>query len=267
MKKIINFGMSDHKDSLKDVFKPAAAIPAPADMPTLYVTHRKSDVQNDNWAGRHPDTVVPGTGWRFLSYSIPDNAEGTTFTDLHRDGYSYGFTSIPYKSYSGFWGEEPMSVETQMFAVDLKWANDIYVVDEQPFLDARDKARGARAASGRQDDEIMDYEITPLYAAIGDTMVPLAEYKGGYTRPIYLIGRPLGADEAKPFMPKAKQRLINEDIARRYRPNPALDELFNFEAEDKGQNSSEKMSLDTKEPPRKDPDGGAIIIPLKPRKP
>jgi len=179
-------------------------------MPDLYVTFRNSDRPSDS------AILVPGTGRRFIRYDIPCS-RAFTFREEHRDGYNYGFATMPYRSFSGFWGDDPRELETSMFRVRLKDAERIFVVDEKPFLDARENP-GVKP------------DITKIFSAVARTFVPLAEYRGNYIRPIYLIGRPLGADEAKIYDPPFRVRIRNEEVARQARAAPAqrqfIEDLF-----------------------------------------
>lgn len=259
--------MDKNDNNSKSAFIPNNPTPVPDDMPVLYVTIRDRDCENENWADRHPDTVVPGTGWRFMTYDIPSHDEGIVFDDRHRDGYNYGFTRVPYKSVSGFWGEDPWELSTLMFKVRLKYANDIYVVDEAPFLEMREQKRDEREAAGKEDKDVAELECNQIFGAIAATITPLSEYKGGFQKPIYLIGRPLGAEEAIPFVPAFKQKLINEDIARRNRPNPALDALFSDLAapEDKPEPMPEVIDEDVDLGEVEPTSRHAKIIPFRPK--
>ena len=200
-------------------------IPVPPETPALYVTSRNADADWSNWSELTPDIIMPAIGRRFISYEIR-NSKSFEFTEAHRDGYACGFETMPYHSFSHFWGADPHEGDTTMFYVQLKHANQVYVVDEQPFLDIREEKLEQRQRTKRQATE---REATQIFSSIARTMVPLQDYKFDYTRPIYLIGRHLRADEAQIYVPSFKRRLIQEELARQARiaADPHIfDELF-----------------------------------------
>lgn len=197
----------------------------PSDMPALYVTSRRADADWSNWRGLTPDIVMPAIGRRFITYDIRDSQD-FKFTDQHRDGYACGFETLPYHSFSHFWGPDPHDLETTMFRVRLKHAQDIYVVDEQPFLDLREEKWATRKSKNRKASE---RDVTEVFSAIAKTMIPLHDYQRNFDRPIYLIGRHLRADEAQVFVPAFKQRLLQKELARQARmaaDTSLIDELF-----------------------------------------
>lgn len=187
--------------------------PVPPETPALYVTSRHADADWSNWSDLTPDIVMPAIGRRFISYEIR-NSKDFEFTDAHRDGYACGFETMPYHSFSHFWGADPHECDTTMFYVQLKYANQVYVVDEQPFLDMREEKLAERQRTKRKASE---REATEIFSSIARSMVPLQDYKFDYMRPIYLIGRHLRADEAQIYVPAFKKRIAQAELARQAR--------------------------------------------------
>jgi hypothetical protein len=68
-------------------------------------------------------------------------------------------------------------------------ATNIYIVDWQAWDDFREKA----FKPGH--DRLTDGEVTDMYRAIGQTFIPITEYKGDYKKPVVLIGRDLEVNE------------------------------------------------------------------------
>ena len=76
-------------------------------------------------------------------------------------------------------------------AIKLKYANQIYVVDNSKFEETRQQLFEKIAPRERLTDE----ELGNALAARGATIVPITEYKGDYKEPLVLINRELDFDE------------------------------------------------------------------------
>lgn len=76
-------------------------------------------------------------------------------------------------------------------AVNLKYANHVYVIDNALFEETRTQI--FKDISPR--DRLTDEELGRVYAARGKTIIPITEYKGDYKEPIVLINRELDFDE------------------------------------------------------------------------
>lgn len=83
------------------------------------------------------------------------------------------------------------SRNNHVIAVNLKYANDVYVVDNAAYEETRQKLFEAIAPRER----LTDQEYYDVLAARGATIVPITEYKGNYKEPIVLIRRELDFDE------------------------------------------------------------------------
>ena len=83
------------------------------------------------------------------------------------------------------------SVEQYIVAIKLKYANEVYVVDNSKFEETRQRIFDAIAPRNRLTDE----ELNEAFASRGATIIPITEYKGDYKEPIVLINRELDFDE------------------------------------------------------------------------
>jgi hypothetical protein len=83
------------------------------------------------------------------------------------------------------------SNEGVLVAVKLKYANRVYVADQAAFEKRREylfsKMSESRCLTNR--------ELDTCYAARGATIIPIADYTGGFELPIVLIERELDFDE------------------------------------------------------------------------
>jgi isopenicillin N synthase-like dioxygenase len=128
-------------------------IEAPKNIPALYVV--ESGASKPEWM------LVRGNG-QALSTTSPK-------------GFSYAYTSLDERKNTRLTLTEEDELRT--YEVNLKYANDIYVVDEA-------------AAMGIERGEASR-------TAISNTMVPLKDYDGSFKKPTYLISRPLEKNEAR----------------------------------------------------------------------
>lgn len=76
-------------------------------------------------------------------------------------------------------------------AIKLKYANEVYVVDDARFNETHCQPFQNISPCNR----LTDAEIGMVYADRGATIVPITEYKGGYKVPIVLINRELEFEE------------------------------------------------------------------------
>lgn len=78
-------------------------------------------------------------------------------------------------------------------AICPKYANGIYVFDNQAFYEKRKQIFESIVPRERLNDE----ELGIAYAVRANSIIPINEYKGGYTEPLVLINRELDFDEIK----------------------------------------------------------------------
>lgn len=86
------------------------------------------------------------------------------------------------------------SYEDQLVKVTPKDARGIYVADHAVY-EKRRMELAAAITDGR--DSFTNAEVNDFVRARACTIVPFAEYKGGYEDPVYLINRELGFDEVE----------------------------------------------------------------------
>ena len=84
-----------------------------------------------------------------------------------------------------------MHNDNNIISIKLKYANDVYVVDQAVYEEARTKTFEKIAPRDRMTDE----EYDDVLVARGATIVPITKYKGDYKQPIVLIARELDFDE------------------------------------------------------------------------
>lgn len=162
-------------------------IPVPKGTPPLVVAQDSSN---------QSDSVAVTRGRRLCALSIPNDPENP-FPERAYDGFAYGFDRAPYRSEINWFNETSgFGWRDKTMLVCLKYANDIFVVDQKAYLDARRIMWEKVDAEIPPRDRLTDAEADSFRAALATTMVPLTEYSGGYEQPMYLIGRPLGWDEA-----------------------------------------------------------------------
>lgn len=177
-------------------------VPVPASFPKLYCWIAGRDASrlshySDPSDVVEEDYVLAGNGWRLLPLSsLAIHPRGT-------DGFNYAATSPEAHGSHVIYShqDEPLVVE-----VELKALNEIYVVDSAAF----EKAREVAWAQLKDDERLPDRQLNSLMGETEKTMVPAAEYvEGTYEKPVYLIGRQLGHDEAR--LMRGPVRLLEDD--------------------------------------------------------
>lgn len=169
--------------------------PAPADFPVLYTWVESNDAYNalgivdDDREGDRNYRLL-GNGWRFANTDY-----GVKWDELPpgaNDGFNFASTDINERPHGLCMTSERGVLPVE---VTLKCLDDIYVADMAPYEQAREQVWERVKAEGR--DEFSFEEIGDQRRASIATFVPASEYKGGYTKPVYMIGRQLDADEAR----------------------------------------------------------------------
>lgn len=165
-------------------------IPVPDDMPVLFSWAEENDVYRGA-RGRDEDRfLVKGNGARLASLGVRGPVPAKAY-----DGFSYASADPSVRAGQVIHGPREHSLPA---VIRLKDLNEIYVVDNAAFDRAQDAAFAKASAEGR--DGITDAELNESVAATARTMVPYAEYAGGYGKPVVVIGRRLGLDECRPAM-------------------------------------------------------------------
>lgn len=137
---------------------------------------------------RENGILVPGRGTRLCSMDVKNDPQNPFPKEAYR-GFSYGL------AYPQLLARCPLPEDTKVVKATLKYANDIYVVDRN----AQNRTYAALRNKAIQDGGrgLSDAEFNEIDTAVARTMVPLSVYDRTYADPCYLIGRPLGKDEAK----------------------------------------------------------------------
>lgn len=129
--------------------------------------------------------------------------------DINLDG------TVPKEAYDGYlWcGLGEVTAETDIHSLDvpghIRWsnrerytfrvkpdrANSIFVADHGQYEKRRIEVVGQATLDGRK--RLTDGEVAEIILARARTMVPLSEYRGGFAKPVLLIGRELGLHEVE----------------------------------------------------------------------
>ena len=168
--------------------------PVPEGFPALYVWERRGEMGDAGlppWRrgeGPENDYVLAGNGKRLVALG---DARGP-LPRRATDGFTYASTDPNAKAVAPGWHtrEDALPVEVKLAAL-----NEVYVVDAEAY-DAERRTVEAEAFEAGQ-KELTGVQISRPYRAVALTMVPAAEYPGGYVNPLVLIGRQLHADEAR----------------------------------------------------------------------
>lgn len=124
--------------------------------------------------GRFPEIAYEGFQWCDVNQNINKESREENIADC---------------------AQQLLRFDDAKFIVSIKpkYANDVYVIDYSLF----DKTRNQIFTEISPRDRLTDEELNDVYAALGATIVPITEYKGGYEEPIVLINRELDFDEVE----------------------------------------------------------------------
>lgn len=168
---------------------PIRATPAPADFPKLYAWIRDHRLHHllDDPKGPEGDYGLRG-GTRLLR--LGDRPRNKV-DQIAYDGFVYASADPMNRQ------EHPFDRHDQSLPVEISIGDltDIYVVDASLFGQTRANAVAAAVAKGRK--EITEQDLTEALAAVARSMVPAAEYQGGYADPMHIIRRQLDRDEVR----------------------------------------------------------------------
>ncbi len=149
---------SDVADKMA-ALRPVISLPVPKNTPELHVLE-STDADQESWV------QVKGKGPVLCDNKLVGH-QGKVKT-----GYSYAYPSITAAHQTKL--PNVHQHNPRSFSVKLQNAADVFVVDEAVF-------------NTKQSHE-----------EVANTAVPLVEYQGQFTQPVYLIQRPLLIDEAQP---------------------------------------------------------------------
>jgi len=183
-------------------------VPVPADFPVLYAYVEREEARR--LAHGEPDANpgdeygLSGNGWRLAALGL---AGGRPADPRCFEGYSYASDDPAIKGTHVIHRprEDALPVE-----VRLKHLNDVYVVDNAAFRHARTEDVEKALKEGRE--RMTDSEINRWTMATARTLVPYAEYEGGYEEPVYVIGRQTDFDEVRLMKGPVEVRLDGEGV-------------------------------------------------------
>lgn len=100
-------------------------------------------------------------------------------------------------------GEHSSSFADHLIKLTPKDSRGIYVADHAVYEKRRQELA---SAISRDRPYFTAVEVNDFIRARACTIVPLAEYKGGYEDPVYLINRELSFDEVEVIGPRPGRR-------------------------------------------------------------
>ena len=164
------------------------------------ITQGMNDPQKLTPENRH---AYFGSGRRLVGLSVRNTCsfsekayDGFIWADTNPEAMNYGCLNKQIKNAMG-------SIRDDfLVSIILKYANNVYVVDNALFEETRMSLFEKNAPRDTLSDEEMDL----VYAERAKTLIPITEYKGGYKEPLVLICRELDFDEIN---------WISEDVVKR----------------------------------------------------
>lgn len=136
----------------------------------------------------HERHATFGRGRRLVPLGIRNNGR---FPRSANNGFTWCDVSSQISSAVGNEMKSFMHNDNNIISIKLKYANDVYVVDQAAYEEAREKTFEKIAPRDRMNDA----EYDDVLVARGATIIPITEYKGNYKQPIVLIARELDFDE------------------------------------------------------------------------
>ncbi|MCZ7861458.1 hypothetical protein O9X98_08610 [Agrobacterium salinitolerans] len=165
------------------------SIPAPEDFPVLY-SWLPGWLPGDEVRRRPQGRVLAGYGCRLVVDYMPSDM--ALLPERYFDAFDYASTDIRIKADQGTHTVDEKAIPVE---VRLKYLNEIYVMDMAARDDARHMVNESIRRDGRKQSS--HEEFCAIQTAAAKTMVPVTEYKGGYRRAVYCIGRQIMDDEAR----------------------------------------------------------------------
>lgn len=168
---------------------PVRTSPAPADFPKLYAWIRDNRLHHllDDPKGPEGDYALRG-GTRLLRLGDRPRIK---VDQIAYEGFIYA-SADPMKRREHPFDRHDRSLPVEISITDL---TDVFVVDASLYSHARTKAIEEARAKGK--DTLTERDLTEAMAAVARSMVPAAEYRGGYEEPMHLVRRQLARDEVR----------------------------------------------------------------------
>lgn len=176
-------------------------IPFPADVGPFFAYGEPRDVRRIETGKKSLDALEPAD-----RYAL--NGGGKRLAPT----YIKSGPDLPEVAYDGFlwcgvvgtagWrvpGHMRGSFDNQLIKVTPKNARGVFVADNAVYEKLREKR--SKEIKGER-DMFTDEEVNSFLRARACTIVPIAEYKGGFEEPIYLINRELWFDEVEVMGPR-----------------------------------------------------------------
>lgn len=183
-------------------------VPVPDSFPVLYAWAERETayrlVKEPDEVTAEEDYGLSGSGYRLAALGVSD---GRPADPRVYEGYTYASDDPAIKAGQAIHGVRHGSFPVE---VTLEHLNDVYVVDNAAFRHAR--AEDVRKAQAEGREQMTDAEIDRWTMATARTMVPWAEYAGGFEDPVYLIGRQTRSDEVRLMKGPVTVRLDGEGV-------------------------------------------------------
>lgn len=184
-------------------------VPVPAGFPVLYAWERIDELGRAGLKRHRPDRaeddyVLAGNGLRLVSIGMG----GGGLPHKATEGFTYASADPNGRPVAPGWTprEDVLPIEVKLAAL-----NEIYVVDAAAYEATRRVQAACAEGEGRS--EYTNAEIAEAHRSVARTMVPAADYAGGFADPLYLIGRQLHEDEARPMSGPVRVVLADDRVS------------------------------------------------------
>jgi hypothetical protein len=171
----------------------ADPVPAPEGTPRLHVWVEHSwasRISRGSMMERTEGTALPVRGYRLSATTT--TRDGSRLPDDAWRSYNYASSDPLSKVGHVLYGPNH---DHMPVAIDLKWADDIFVVDRAAYERHRDETFARMALEKPARTRMYDRELDFCVAEVARTMVPLVDYDGSFADPMHIVGRQLGYDE------------------------------------------------------------------------
>jgi hypothetical protein len=201
-----------------DIFKPAEPAPIPSRLGPLFTVAEYRDCmriitgQRDKTLLHPSDRYALEINYRFLNLGIPQN---DFIPDAAYHGSVWcGIGAVDENSQAidlEIPGYHRWTDGNYVARVKLNRANDVFIADMHPYERVRESLFARREKGYHLNNE----EVNLCSQASGRTVIPLADYQGGYRLPVVLVNRQIELDEVEvvsgPHLDKIRRR-ANEAI-------------------------------------------------------
>jgi hypothetical protein len=183
-----------------DIFQGPAPTPFPQDAGPIFCFGSANAARRVYQGRLDPDQLSPDQRFAFSAngYSLLGSGGGQTVPEVAYGGFRWcglgpvaADTNLTMLEIPGHdrWGDR----EQYVFRITPSRADGIYIADNAVYERRRAELFEAIAPRTR----LTDAELAEAEVARALTIVPIAEYTGGYEQPVVLINRELGFDEVE----------------------------------------------------------------------